>query len=293
VTLPDLSDAVVLVTGGTSGVGRAAAERLGAAGATVVLTGRDPERGQAAAAAVADAGTGDADIRLADFGDLEAVRDLAAGVRADYDRLDALVNNAGCSTDRRRESAQGLEYTFAVNHLAHFLLAHRLADRLVASAPARVVTVASGVHTRGDLDLDAVKGPEPDYDALDAYARSKLANVCFALELADRLDDTGVASTALHPGFVPGSRIWRDAAWYVRAGVRLAGAVPGLGSTVAEAGARLAALAADPAFDGVTGAYVDETEVAEPAPAAKDPDARARLWAWSAEHADVDPALDV
>ncbi|MFB6120476.1 MAG: SDR family oxidoreductase [Halobacteriaceae archaeon] len=286
----DLDGRVALVTGGTSGVGRATARRLAELGATVFVTGRDPTRGEAVATELA----GDATFLRADFADFGAVRGVAEAVRDRTDRLDVLVNNAGTTHAERRLTADGYEQTFAVNHLAHFLLTHRLADRLVESVPARVVTVASAVHTRGDLDLDAVTAEEnPDYDALDAYARSKLANVLFAYELADRLGDTGVTSTAVHPGFVPGSRIWRHASLRVRLAVRAADLLPFVGISAAEAGRRVAVLGASPDVADVTGQYFEGTDPAQPSPGALDSDLRARLWAWSAEAVDVAPDLPV
>jgi len=284
----DLDGRVAVVTGGTSGIGRAAARRLAELGATVVVTGRDPARGEAVAAELA----GDAAFLRADFADLGAVRSLAAEVERRYDRLDLLLNNAGTSQAQRRLTGAGYEYTFAVNHLAHFLLTHRLADRLAESAPARVVTVASTIHTRGDLDLDAVAAEsEPDYDALSAYARSKLANVLFAYELAARLGDTGVTATAVHPGFVPGSRIWRHASLPVRVAVRCADLLPFVGTDATTAGRRVAAVAASPDVADVTGQYFEGVDPAQPSPAALDEDQRARLWEWSAAAVDVDPEL--
>ena len=190
----------VLITGGTGGIGRAAAIALASMGARVGITGRDRDRAQAAAAAIArESGNDAVDVFVADMSSQAEVRRLAEEVLATYPRLDVLLNNVGGFWAHRHITADGLEHTFALNHLAPFLLTNLLLDRLIASAPARVVTVSSGAQSMGRIDFDDLMG-ENRYSGQRAYNQSKLANVMFTYELARRLEGTGVTATVLHPG---------------------------------------------------------------------------------------------
>lgn len=276
----DLSGRTVLVTGATSGIGRETALALGRLGARVLVHGRNERRGAEVVRAVAESGA-DAGFLPADFADLEAVRALAAAVRDRVDGLDVLVNNAGAYFRRGRLTGDGIERTFAVNHVAPFLLTRRLLDAMPADG--RVVVVSSDVHRRGDLDLAAATSVE-DYDGFEAYARSKLANLLFAVELAER---TERPANACHPGFVPGSAVWRGTPLYVRAATGLLSVLPGVGATPAEGAVPPVYLAARPDLDA-SGEYFEATQPAERSPLADDPDARERLWAASADLAGVD-----
>lgn len=190
----------VLITGGTGGIGRATAIRLATMGARVGITGRDPGRTQRAAAEISsESRNGVVDAFAADLSSQSEVRRLAAEVLDAYPRLDVLINNVGGFWSHRRVTADGLEHTFALNHLAPFLLTNLLLDRLIASAPARIVTVSSGAQSMGKIDFDDLMG-ERKYSGQTAYNQSKLANVMFTLELARLLAGTGVTATALHPG---------------------------------------------------------------------------------------------
>jgi len=190
----------VLITGGTSGIGRAAAIGLATMGARVGIAGRDRARAEAAAAEIARAsGNPAVDVFVADMAGQSEVRRLADEVLATYPRLDVLLNNVGGFWAHRHVTADGLERTFALNHLAPFLLTSLLLERLIASAPARVVTVSSGAQSLGKIDFDDLMG-ERRYSGQRAYNQSKLANVMFTYELARRLEGTGVTATALHPG---------------------------------------------------------------------------------------------
>ncbi|WP_255195252.1 SDR family NAD(P)-dependent oxidoreductase [Halorarius litoreus] len=274
----------VLVTGATSGIGRVAAERLGERGWRVLVHGRNRERGERVVDAIESAGS-EAVFHRADFADVDAVRNLAATVREEP-RLDALVNNAALSVNEYRE-AEGVELTLAVNHLAPYLLTHELLPLLRESAPARVVVTASGVHFRGEIDPENLS--MPDYDALDAYARSKLANVLFAVELASRLDPAAVTANAYHPGFVPDTGLYRDSSLPVRLATRLASLVPGVGTSTAAGADGLVYLTdADDVAD-VTGAYFARREREEPDSRAHDTGLRERLWDVSADLVGVDP----
>ncbi|WP_321111930.1 SDR family oxidoreductase [Halorussus salinisoli] len=280
---------VVLLTGGTSGIGREAARRLAERGATVLVTGRDREAGEEVLRGVRAAHPeSDGEFYRADFADFDVVRGLAREVRADFDRLDVLVNNAGTSQSERRTTEDGVELTFAVNHLAPFLLTNLLASRLRASAPARVVTTTSALHENGSLsDLGAVVRGE-EFDGLDAYADSKLANVLFTVELADRLAGSGVTANCFHPGWIPNTRLVRNATGFSRlftsAAALVASVAPvGPFESVEGAADALVYLAASDEVSDASGAYFDRREQVSPAAAATDEELRTRLWERSAE----------
>jgi NAD(P)-dependent dehydrogenase (short-subunit alcohol dehydrogenase family) len=196
-----MTDRTVLVTGATGGIGEATAAGLAALGARVAITGRDRRRAEAAAAGIRAAGGPEVDVFVADMSSQAEVRRLAAEVLHALPGLDVLVNNVGGYWNSRHVTADGLERTFALNHLAPFLLTHLLLDRLRANAPARVVTVSSGAQAMGRIDFDDLQG-EHAYSGQRAYNQSKLANVLFTYELARRLDGSGVTANVLHPGVV-------------------------------------------------------------------------------------------
>src|SRR5215211_1703591 len=193
-----LAGRTVLVTGGTGGIGRATATGLAALGARVAITGRDRGRAEAAAAEIQADGGPPVEVFIGDMSAQGDVRRLAAEVLRALPRLDVLVNNVGGFWNTRHVTADGLERTFALNHLAPFLLTHLLWDRLSNSAPARVVSVASNAHAQGRIDFDDLQG-ERSYSGARAYSQSKLANVLFTYELARRLPATSVTANALHP----------------------------------------------------------------------------------------------
>ena len=190
----------VLITGGTGGIGRATAIGLASLGARVGITGRDRVRAEAAAASIAkESGNPAIDVFVADMSSQAEVRRLAADVLGTYPKLDVLVNNVGGFWSHRHVTADGLEHTFALNHLAPFLLTSLLLDRLKMSAPARIVTVASAAQGMGTIDFGDLMG-ERNYSGQSAYNQSKLANVMFTYELARRLEGSGVTATVVHPG---------------------------------------------------------------------------------------------
>jgi retinol dehydrogenase 12 len=196
------TEPVALVTGATAGIGLETAVGLARAGMRVVLHGRDELRTEEARYIVADrSGSTRIETALADFASLAQVRALADKVMAAHGRLDVLVNNAGLISPRFHLSEQGYELTIAVNHLAPFLLTNLLLDRLRASAPSRIVTVASMAHRGAQLDLATMTGPQ-DWAPLKAYGRSKLSNILFTRALARRLEGSGVTATCLHPGII-------------------------------------------------------------------------------------------
>jgi len=191
----------VLVTGGSGGIGRATALGLATLGAHLAITGRDRERTEAAAREIRAAGGGQVDVFVADMSVQSEVRRLADEALHRLPRIDVLVNNVGGFWNTRHVTADGLERTFALNHLAPFLLTNLLLDRLKQSAPARVVTVSSGGHSMGRIDFDDLGG-ERSYSGMRAYSQSKLANILFTYELARRLGAGAVTANALHPGMV-------------------------------------------------------------------------------------------
>src|SRR5262245_41524469 len=216
-TATAMRDRVGRVTGATSGIGLVTARELARRGAPALSAARTPARSAAAAAQIREV-TGNQAVEafLADLSSQRQIRELAHQVRERHPRLDVLVNNAGGIWLQRQLTVDGLEMSFAVNHLAYFLLTHLLLDLLRASGPARIVNVASGAHRKATLDFDDLQG-ERRYNGWRAYCRSKLANLLFTYELARRLEGTGVTANALHPGWVAtgfaGNNGWRGRLW--------------------------------------------------------------------------------
>ena len=194
-----MSGRTVLVTGASAGIGRATALSLAALGAHVAITGRDRVRTQDVADEIRAAGGGQVDVFVADLSAQSEVRRLAGEVLQRLPRIDVLVNNVGGCWNTRHVTADGLERTFALNHLAPFLLTNLLLGRLKQSTPARVVTVSSNAQAAGRIDFEDLQA-ERSYSLARAYSQSKLANVMFSYELARRLQGTSVTANALHPG---------------------------------------------------------------------------------------------
>ena len=190
-----------IVTGASAGIGTATARGLARRGASLALVGRDVGRLSATASDCESLGAGDVRVYPCDFAALDNVRELADSLLADLPRIDVLINNAALVLQKREETVDGYEKVFAVNHLAPYLLTRLLLDRIVSSAPARIVTVASDAHTFGQLEPDDYMSTA-SYKPMKVYGRSKLANILFTVELAKRLEGTGVTVNSLHPGFV-------------------------------------------------------------------------------------------
>ena len=270
----------VLVTGGTGGIGRAAAVALASMGARVGITGRDRARGEHAAAAITrESGNPAVDVFVADMSSQAEVRRLADEVLAAYPRLDVLLNNVGGFWAHRHVTADGLEHTFALNHLAPFLLTNLLLERLKASAPARVVTVSSGAQSMGRIDFDDLMG-DLKYSGQRAYNQSKLANVMFTYELARRLEGTGVTATVLHPGITNTGFGAEDTArgWGpLIAVMRLFMKNPDQGAETS------VYLASSPGAEGLTGQYFANRTPKKTQDASYDTATTARLWQVSAD----------
>ncbi len=270
----------VLITGATSGIGKATASGLAALGASVAITGRDLGRVEAVAAEIRSA-TGNREVRgfAADLSSQAEVRRLAAEVLAATPRLDVLINNVGGSWATRHVTADGLEHTFAVNHLAAFLLTNLLLDRLKASAPARIVTVASAAQATGTIDFDDLQG-ERGYSERKAYPQSKLASVMFTYELARRLEGSGVTATVLHPGVVNTAFGADDPGLIFKVLVPL---MRPFMKTPAKGAATSIYLASSPDVAGTTGRYFANSKPTKSSERSYDGAVAARLWKVSAD----------
>jgi retinol dehydrogenase-14 len=265
----------VVVTGASDGIGLECARQVAVLGHRVVMVGRNPDKTRDAVASVRASAPGAVvEPALADFTSQASVRALATHLLAACERIDVLVNNAGTVFDRRTLTDDGIEATFAVNHLGGFLLTELLRERIVASAPARIVVTSSRGHFGGTMDFDDL-GFERGYQIMRAYGRSKLANVLHTRALARQLEGTGVTVNCLHPGAVATS-IWSGAPWWARP-------VLALGKRVAmispeEGGAHLAHLAVGPEVEGLTGGYYDDDRLVEPSDLARNDAVADRLF---------------
>ena len=262
----------VVVTGATSGIGREAAQQIGAEGHRLVLVGRSPDKLEATAEAVRATGASAVDTVVADFESLDSVRLAAKEIETLCPRIDVLVSNAGTVYATRTVTGDGYEATFQVNHLSGFLLTELLKDVLVASAPARIVNTSSMGHLQGTMDFDDL-GFEKGYQIMRAYGRSKLANVLHARSLAAELSDTGVTANALHPGAVA-TDIWSGAPWFARPVLAVAKRFM---RKPAEGGAAITYLALSPEVEGRSGGYYDDDTLEEPSEIARDDEVRDRL----------------
>jgi retinol dehydrogenase 12 len=269
---------VCLVTGATSGIGLVTAQALARQGATVIVVGRNPERGVATVNRIKqETGNPAVEWMVADLSAQAQVRHLARAFQERFTRLDVLVNNAGALFARRSLSVDGIEMTFALNHLAYFLLTNLLHVTLKASAPARIVNVASAAHGGARINFADVQGQQR-YSGWRAYGQSKLANLLFTYELARRLEGTGVTANALHPGFVA-TNFGRNNRGLVALIVRASQ----LAAISPEQGAQtIIYLATAPEVEGISGKYFVKQRVVPSSEASYDRDAAQRLWQLSA-----------
>ena len=278
---PDLGGRTIVVTGGNSGIGKEAAVELAAIGASVVVAARNRAKGEAALAEITSR-SGSERVELADLdlASMKSIHAFADGFLASHDRLDVLLNNAGLTLRKRAETTDGFEMVFGVNHLGHFLLTALLRDRLVESAPARVINVASDAHrfARGGLDFDDLMATKRFRPFL-TYSRSKLANILFTRELARRLDGTGVTANSLHPGFVA-SNFAREGDTGALGNLAMIAGRP-FAISSAKGAETSVFLASSAEVEGVTGQYFAKSALAQPSGAAEDDEAASRLWSVS------------
>jgi len=275
----------VVVTGGTSGIGEVAAVRLAEQGARIVLIARDPKRAEVTMGMLRTANP--SSVHNIHYGDLSSIADarrVAGEVAAAEAKIDVLVNNAGAVFLARKTSSDGLEMTFATNHMNYFVVTNVLLDRLKATPGARIVCTASDAHKSGRLDFDDLQS-EKSYSSFRAYGTSKLCNILFTRELARRLDGTGVTANCLHPGFV-GTRFGQNNATNTFMKL-LARTIMTFGISPEEGAKTIIHLASSPDVATISGEYFYKCKVAEPTLAAQDDDAAKRLWDVSAKLAGV------
>lgn len=286
---------IIVITGATSGIGQVAAEKLAAMGARIVQVARDRERGQAAMAQLNQIAPGIAHtIYYADLSKLREMKHVAAEIAQAEPRVDVLINNAGAMFGTRRLTEDGLERTFALNHMSYFMITQGLRDRLAASAPARVVNTASDAHTSGTVDFDDLQS-EKAYRfnlwdwmryggaAFKVYARSKLMNILYTRELARKLAGTGVTANSLHPGFVA-TRFGDQTGGLIGFGIGIA---KRFALTLEQGAETLVYLASSPDVASVTGEYFHKCRPATPNQEAQDDAKAQRLWLETSKIADM------
>ena len=276
-----MTEKIVLVTGATAGIGEETALGIAKTGAHTILVGRNRVKGEKVIARIkSETGSDKLDLLIADLSSLTEIRRLADEFQSKYDCLDVLVNNAGGIFDQRRETVDGLEYTFALNHLSYFLLTNLLLDSLKQASQARVVSVSSEAHRIGKIDFDDVEYKKRKYGALGVYGSSKLMNVLFTHELARRLAGTNVTANCLHPGAVASefgdntSGLMRAIVWVFKNTMAI----------TAKKGAETSIyLATSPDVAGVSGKYFDNKREKDSSKSSHDAAAQKRLWEISEE----------
>lgn len=268
-----------MVTGGTSGIGQVAAEKLASMGARIVLVARSQSRGEAALSRLRAIAPGvKHTVHYGDLSRLAELKRVGTDIAAAEPRIDVLINNAGAVFSQRQTTEDGVELTFATNHLSYFVLTHALRERLIASAPSRVVNTSSHAHYRGEIDFDNLQY-QRDYKSFAAYSRSKLCNVLFTRVLARRLAGTGVTTNSLHPGFVK-TRIGDDGTGFGAAAFRLAKVF----AITPEKGAEtIVYLASSGDVAKTTGLYFYKCKPVDPSKVAQDDTTADQLWQETAK----------
>lgn len=274
-----MRERVFVVTGASSGVGKATALELARLGATVALVCRNPERAEAVRNQIRTATGNEAiHVLLADLSSQAEIRRLAHELLDRYPQIHILINNAGVFNRRRTTTVDGIETVFAVNHLAYFLLTHLLRERLTASGSARIINVASDAHRWGTLDFNDLQNTRA-YRAMRVYGQSKLCNILFTRELARRVAGTGITANCLHPGGVATGLGWNNGWW----AVFIAKALRPFLHTPEQGADTVVYLATASIGEAVNGKYFADRREIQPSPAAQDEEAAKRLWQISAE----------
>jgi NAD(P)-dependent dehydrogenase (short-subunit alcohol dehydrogenase family) len=267
---------VVVITGGTSGIGQVAAEKLAGMGARVVLIARDKQRGESALKRLP--GPGAHSLHFADLSRIAEMKRVASDIAAAEPRIDVLINNAGALFTHRQLTPDGLELTFAVNHVAYFVLTQGLRDRLIAAGPSRVVSTSSDAHKGAKLDFNDLQSAS-GYSGFRVYGRSKLCNILFTRELARQLEGTQVTANCLHPGFVA-TRFGDQSGGWLSSAVGFAKFF----AISPEKGAEtIVYLASSDAVDRATGQYFYKCHVATPTAEGQNDDDARRLWQETAK----------
>ena len=276
----NMNGKICLVTGATNGIGKATAQALAQMGATVVIVGRDAQKAAQVTEEVRAASDNqNVEWLLADLSSQQDIRRLATEFKSKYSQLHVLLNNAGGTFVKRQLSVDGIEMTFALNHLAYFLLTNLLLDTIKASAPARIINVSSGAHSGGKIEFDNLQG-ERSYSGMGPYGNSKLANILFTTELARRLEGTGVTVNALHPGLVSTGFGKNNPGFFTKI-IRVV--VPLIARSPEKGAATSIYLASSPEVQSITGKYFVDCKVTRPAPQATDSAVARKLWDVSAE----------
>jgi NAD(P)-dependent dehydrogenase (short-subunit alcohol dehydrogenase family) len=273
----DMTGKTCLITGGNSGIGKATALGLARMGANVVIVSRSKEKGEAALAdIITKSGNRNIELMLADMSSQDSIRKFAGDFKAGHEKLHLLVNNAGVYLTRRTTTVEGLESTFAINHLGPFLLTNLLLDLLKASAPSRIVNVTSDAHNGAKVKFEDLQG-EKKFSGWQAYGQSKLAMILFTHELATRLDGTGVTVNSAHPGVVR-TNFAKNNGGLVSFGFRLIGTLFISPQTAAK---RILYVATSPDVEGVNGKYFTKMHAAKSSQESYDDDSAKRLWQMS------------
>lgn len=283
-----MSGKICLITGSTAGIGKVTATALASQGAEVIIVGRNQPKTEGVAQQIkTEIGNPSVHYLLADFSDLQQVRDMATVFKDRYPRLDVLVNNAGAFFNSRIDTPYGVEMTFLVNHLSPFLLTNLLLNHLISSESARVVNVSSEGHKQDQMNFDDL-GFAKRYFGMKAYARSKLANILFAYELARRLENTNVTVNALHPGHVA-TDIWKTNFSFL--GPMLKWIMSLFALTPEEGAENTIYLASSPDVEGVTGKYFIKRQPAQSSAVSYDESLARMLWEISADLVGLNPHL--
>ena len=275
-----MKNKVCMITGGSSGIGKATALGLAKMGASLVIVTRDQSQGEAAVAEIqAASGNSHVDLLIADLSSQKAIRQLVSDYRSRHDRLNVLINNAGISLTKRAVTDEGIEKVFAVNYLAPFLLTNLLLDRLKSSTPARIVNVAGDFHRRASIRFDDLM-TEKEYSGFRANNQAKLALILFTYELARRLEGTGVTINALHPGAVATDAAMKDpdVSAFGRFMYRL---FKPFFLTPEKGAATSLYLASSPDVEGVTGKYFIKQKAVPSSPESYNTEIAQRLWETS------------